>query len=43
MPPWPMLSVMPARFLPLPQVLKDGGLLAPVITRLMNFFFFSRG
>uniref|UniRef100_U3IIN6 Mesoderm specific transcript n=1 Tax=Anas platyrhynchos platyrhynchos TaxID=8840 RepID=U3IIN6_ANAPP len=31
------------RFLPLPQVLKDGGLLAPIITRLMNFFFFSRG
>lgn len=30
-------------FLPLPQVLKDGGLLAPIITRLMNFFFFSRG
>uniref|UniRef100_A0A8C3BF28 Mesoderm specific transcript n=1 Tax=Cairina moschata TaxID=8855 RepID=A0A8C3BF28_CAIMO len=25
------------------KVLKDGGLLAPVITRLMNFFFFSRG
>uniref|UniRef100_A0A493T384 Mesoderm specific transcript n=1 Tax=Anas platyrhynchos platyrhynchos TaxID=8840 RepID=A0A493T384_ANAPP len=25
------------------KVLKDGGLLAPIITRLMNFFFFSRG
>uniref|UniRef100_A0A8B9TK56 Mesoderm specific transcript n=1 Tax=Anas platyrhynchos TaxID=8839 RepID=A0A8B9TK56_ANAPL len=25
------------------KVLKDGGILAPVITRLMNFFFFSRG
>ncbi|XP_040401611.1 mesoderm-specific transcript homolog protein isoform X3 [Cygnus olor] len=25
------------------KVLKDGGLLSPVITRLMNFFFFSRG
>uniref|UniRef100_A0A8C8BPM7 Mesoderm specific transcript n=1 Tax=Otus sunia TaxID=257818 RepID=A0A8C8BPM7_9STRI len=25
------------------KILKDGGLLSPVITRLMNFFFFSRG
>ncbi|XP_021239922.1 mesoderm-specific transcript homolog protein isoform X3 [Numida meleagris] len=25
------------------KVLKDGGFLSPVITRLMNFFFFSRG
>ncbi|KAK2519335.1 hypothetical protein Q9966_013965 [Columba livia] len=27
----------------LPKLLKDGGLLSPVIMRLMNFFFFSRG
>ncbi|NXX17352.1 MEST protein, partial [Podargus strigoides] len=25
------------------KILKDGGLLSPVITRLMNFFLFSRG
>ncbi|XP_059673226.1 mesoderm-specific transcript homolog protein isoform X2 [Gavia stellata] len=25
------------------KILKDGGLLSPIITRLMNFFFFSRG
>ncbi|XP_009881285.1 PREDICTED: mesoderm-specific transcript homolog protein isoform X3 [Charadrius vociferus] len=25
------------------KILKDGGLLSPVITRLMNYFFFSRG
>uniref|UniRef100_A0A8B9I466 Mesoderm specific transcript n=1 Tax=Anser brachyrhynchus TaxID=132585 RepID=A0A8B9I466_9AVES len=35
------VTAMPACFLLLPQVLKDGGPLSPVITRLMNFF--SRG
>nr|XP_006120378.3 mesoderm-specific transcript homolog protein [Pelodiscus sinensis] len=25
------------------KILKDGGLLSPIITRLMNYFFFSRG
>ncbi|KFP69753.1 Mesoderm-specific transcript protein, partial [Acanthisitta chloris] len=25
------------------KILKDGGLLSPIILRLMNFFFFSRG
>ncbi|PKU36130.1 hypothetical protein llap_13563 [Limosa lapponica baueri] len=36
-------GVVPSPFSLLPKILKDGGLLSPVITRLMNFFFFSRG
>ncbi|XP_075609831.1 mesoderm-specific transcript homolog protein isoform X2 [Balearica regulorum gibbericeps] len=35
--------VVPSPFSLLPKILKDGGLLSLIITRLMNFFFFSRG
>uniref|UniRef100_G1MW77 Mesoderm specific transcript n=1 Tax=Meleagris gallopavo TaxID=9103 RepID=G1MW77_MELGA len=38
-------GIFPETYYPrfIQKVLKDGGLLSPIITRLMNFFFFSRG
>ncbi|XP_029814356.1 mesoderm-specific transcript homolog protein, partial [Manacus vitellinus] len=34
---------VPSPVLLAPQLLQDGGLLSPLLLRLMNFFFFSRG